>query len=157
MAKEFKQYAANMSIEVKTVLVEAHHSIGMIERYHGSLRRIYSIIIIEMLIIDLESVLQMSFKVLNDSIESDDLISTLLMFDAYLKMIESNAFFSTITQRFMIMKKAMNEIKRLVAIRQMNDALNTRNESSITSIHDLFLNFQVLVFREDIENNRSET
>jgi hypothetical protein len=39
----------------------------------------------------------------------------------------------------------------------VNDALNTRNESSITSIHDLSLNSQVLVFWESIENNRSET
>jgi hypothetical protein len=106
-----------MSIEVKTILVEAHHSIEMIKRYHESLRRIYSIIITEMLTIDSDSALQMSFKVLNDSIEPDDLIPTLLMFDAYLRMIESDASSSTIIQRFMIMKKAMNEIKRLVTTR----------------------------------------
>ncbi len=151
MTREFKQYVANMSIEIKTILVEAHHSIEMIERYHESLRRIYSIIVIEILGIDSNSVLQMSIKVLNDSIESDDLVSTLLMFETYLRMIELDASFSTIIQRFMIMKKAMNEIKRLVTIRQMNDALNTRNESSITLIHDLSLNSQVLVFRKGNE------
>ncbi len=88
MTKEFKQYVANMSIEVKTILVEAHHSIEMIERYHESLRRIYSIIVIEIFDIDSDSVLQMSFKALNDSIEPDDLIPTLLMFETYLRIIE---------------------------------------------------------------------
>jgi hypothetical protein len=140
-----------MSIEMKTISVETHHSIEMMKRYHESLRRIYSIIIAEMLTIDLESALQMSFKALNDSIESDDLISTLLMFEAYLRMIESNASSSTITQRVIVMKKTMNEIKRFMIIRRVNDALNTRNESSITFIHDLLLNSQVLVFREENE------
>ncbi len=114
------------------------------------MRRIYSRIIAEMLIIDLESVLQMSFKTLNDSIEFDELIFTLLMFEIYLRMID-DVFSSTITQRAIVMRKVMNEVKRLVTIRQMNDALNTRNESSITLIHDLSLNSQVLVFREDNE------
>ncbi len=97
VTKEFKQYVANMSIDIKTILVETHHLIEMIERYHESLRRIYKIIVTEISDIDSDSVLQMSFKVLNDSIESDDLISTLLMFGTYFRMIESNASSSTIT------------------------------------------------------------
>jgi hypothetical protein len=145
-----------MSIEVKTILVEAHHSIGMVERYHGSLRRIYAIIIAEMLTIDLESVLQMSFKALNDSIEFDGLISTLLVFEAYFRMIESDVLSSTITQRAIAMRKAMNEVKRFMAIRRVNDAINTRNGSSITSIHDLSLNSSILMFREgNIEHSES--
>ncbi len=88
----------------------------MIERYHESLRRIYLIIVTEISNIDSNSVLQMSFKVLNDSIESDDLISTLLMFETYLKMIESDVSSSTITQRIIIMKKIMNEIKQFMII-----------------------------------------
>ncbi len=151
MAKEFKQYAANMSIEIKTILVETHHSIEMIERYHESLRRIYSIIIAEMHTIDLESALQMSFKVLNDSIELDDLVPTLLVFEAYPRMTESDASSPTITQRVIVMKKAMNEIKRFMTIRRINDALNIRNESSTASLHDLSLNVSVLIFREGNE------
>ncbi len=144
-----------MSIEIKTISVETHHSIEMMKRYHESLRRIYSIIIIEMLIIDLESALQMSFKALNDSIEFDDLILTLLMFDVYFRMTKNDVSSSTITQRAIAMRKTMNEIKRLRTTRQMNDALNTRNESSITSLHDLSLNFSILIFRESIEHSKS--
>ncbi len=146
-----------MSIEIKTIFVETYHSIEMIERYHESLRRVYSIIVTEIVDIDLKSILQMSFKILNDSIKSDDLILTLLMFDAYLKMIESDTSSSTIIQRFIAMKKTINEIKRFMTIRRVNDALNTRNESNTASLHDLSLNFSVLIFREDIENNHSET
>ncbi len=156
MTKEFKQYAANMSIEIKTISVETHHSIEMIKRYHESLRRIYSIFVAEIPDIDLESVLQMSFKTLNDTIESDDLIFTLLMFDVYSRMTKNDAPFSTITQPAIAMRQAMNEIKRFMTIRRVNDALNIRNES-ILQIYDLSLNSSVLIFREDTENNHSET
>jgi hypothetical protein len=156
VTKEFKQYVANISIEVKTILVEAHHSIEMIERYHESLRHIYSIIIAEMLTIDLESALQMSFKTLNDSVELDDLVSTLLMFETYFRMTESDASSPTIIQRVIAMKKTMNEIKRFMTIRRINDALNIRNEL-ISQIYDLSLNSSVLIFREGTENNHSET
>ncbi len=136
VTREFRQYVANMSIEIKTISVKTHHSIKMIERYHELLRRIYSIIVTEISNIDSNSALQMSFKALNDLIESGDLILTLLIFDAYLRMI-SDLFTFTITQRAIAMRKTMNEMKRFMTIRRVNDALNTRNESSITLIHNL--------------------
>ncbi len=76
-----------MSIKIKITSVEAHHSIDMIERYHDSLRRIYSIIVAKISEIDSNSTLQMTFKILNDFADLNDLISTLLMFDAYSRMI----------------------------------------------------------------------
>jgi hypothetical protein len=85
-----------MSIKVNVVSVETHHSIEMIKRYHESLRRVYAIIVAKMFEIDSNSILQMIFKTLNDSINFDDLILTLLVFDAYLRMIEMNVSSSTI-------------------------------------------------------------
>jgi hypothetical protein len=101
-----------MSITIKNVLVEVHHSIEMIERYHDSLRRVYSIIIAEILDIDVEMTLQMTFKAINDSIDSNELVSTLLVFEAYSRMIESDASFLIITQRALIIRKVMNEIRK---------------------------------------------
>jgi hypothetical protein len=149
ISKEFKHYADNMRIIVKIVSIETHHSIEMMKRYHESLRRIYSIITIEISEIDFELVLQMTFKVINDSIEFNDLISTLLIFEIYFRMIEMNASSSIIIQRAIAMKKTMNEVRKFNAFRQMNDVLNTRNESFTSLIHDLSLNSQVLMFRED--------
>jgi hypothetical protein len=37
VSKEFKEYAITMGIRTKAVLVEAHNSIGMVERYYGLL------------------------------------------------------------------------------------------------------------------------
>ncbi len=82
----------------------------MIERYHKSLRRIYAIIVAKILDIDSNSILQMSFKTLNDSTDLDDLIFTLVVFKAYFRMIEINVFSLTIIQRFIVMRKTMNEV-----------------------------------------------
>jgi hypothetical protein len=43
-AIEFKQLISSMLIEVKEVLVKAHNSVGLIERYYVLLRRVYKIL-----------------------------------------------------------------------------------------------------------------
>jgi hypothetical protein len=141
-----------MSIKVNIVSIETHHSIDMIERYHDSFRRVYAIIIAEISNIDSNSTLQMTFKVLNDSVDSNDLILILLIFDVYFRMIEINAFSSTIIQRFIAMRKTMNEIRKSIVTRQLNDALNIWNDSSSILIRNLSLNFNVLVYREKNDN-----
>jgi hypothetical protein len=141
-----------MNIKINIVSVETHHSIEMIERYHESLRRVYAIIVVELFEIHSNSTLQMTFKTLNDSINLDDLILTLLVFDAYLRMIEMNVSSFTIIQRFIAMRKTMNEVRKLNAIRQLNDALNIRNDSSSILIHNLSLNSDILVYRERNDN-----
>jgi hypothetical protein len=113
---------------------------------------VYAIIIAKISDIDSNSALQMTFKTLNDSTEFNDLISTLLVFEAYSRMIEMNALSSTIIQRFIAMRKAMNEVRKSIAARQMNDALNTRNDSFSILIHNLSLNSDVLVYREENDN-----
>lgn len=49
MVREFQQYTIYIDIIVRNVLVKAHHSIGIVERYHELLYQVYSIIIIEIL------------------------------------------------------------------------------------------------------------
>lgn len=152
VAREFKQYAINMGIIVKNVPVEAHHSIGKVERYHEPLRRIYMIIINEIPGIEPDLALQMSFKAINDSVGPNGLVPTLLVFGAYPRMVELDAPSPTITQRSLAMRKAMDEVRRLTATRQVNDALNTRNGPSTIAVHDLTLNSPVLVWREGNAN-----
>jgi hypothetical protein len=155
-SREFKHYADNMSITVKIVFIETHYSIDMMKRYHESLRRIYSIISIEISEIDSELVLQMTFKVINDSIELNDFISTLSIFEIYFRMIEMNVSLFIIIQRIIAMRKIMKEVRKLNAMRQINDVLNTRNESSIIFVHDLSFNSFVLIFKENnIDQSKS--
>jgi hypothetical protein len=156
VVKKFRQYASNMKIAIKTMFIETHHSIEMMKRYHDSLRRIYSIITTEILDIDFEIALQMTFKIINDSIEFDELIFILLVFEVYFRMIKMNVSSLTIIQRIIAMTKIMKKVKKFNAIRQMNDALNTRNDSNFL-IYNLLLNSSMLIFREDKSINQSES
>ncbi len=56
---------------------------------------------------------------------------------------------SSISQRAMTIEKAMTEMRKFRAERQVADALNIRNDLIVTPIHDLPLNSDVLIWRED--------
>jgi hypothetical protein len=90
----------------------------------------------------------MAFKTLNDTAGPDGLVPTLLVFGAYLKMIELDAPLPTVTQRANAVKKAMAEICKLRAERQIADALNMCNRPRIDAVHNLPPNSPVLVWRE---------
>jgi hypothetical protein len=72
-------------------------------------------------------------------------------------MIEINVSSFTITQRVIAMRKTMKEVQKFIAIRQMNDALNTRNDLIIILIHELSLNSFVLIFCKSKDFNQSES
>jgi len=49
ISREFKQYAVNIGITIKSVPVKAYNLISIIERYHGPLQRMYHIITFKIL------------------------------------------------------------------------------------------------------------
>ena len=83
-SREFRQYAAVMATVTKGVPVEAHWSIGIVERAHPLLRRAYKIIAEELKdeSISKNLILQMAVKSVNDTAGPDGLIPTLLVFGA---------------------------------------------------------------------------
>jgi hypothetical protein len=89
--------------------------------------------------------LQMIIKAINDIVKLDELVLTLLVFEIYSRIHIMNLSTSSINQRAMTIKKAMTEIRKFRVERQIDDALNTRNDSNVNSIHDLLLNSDVLI------------
>jgi hypothetical protein len=87
----------------------------MVECYYGPLHRICYIIIVELLDINKDMALQMAFKVINNSAGPNSLIPTLLVFRAYLCIIESNASNFIVVKRVAAFKKAIEEVKKLKA------------------------------------------
>jgi hypothetical protein len=137
-----------MGSKVKIILIKAYNSIGIIERYHGLIRRAYSIIIAKIPGISKDMALQMAFKAINDIAGPNRLVPTLLVYGAYPRITEHDPPSPSIAQRALAIKKAMAEVQKLRAKRQVNDAINTRNGPSTATIHDLTLNSNVLVWRE---------
>jgi hypothetical protein len=99
-SEEFRQYATSMSITTKEVPVEAHQSVGIVERYHAPLRRAYIIIREELKGkgIDKDVMLQMAVKAVNDTAGPDGIVPTLLVFGAYPRMVEMDPPAATIAQ-----------------------------------------------------------
>jgi hypothetical protein len=114
------------------------------KQYHAELRRTYQMIF-ENLDVNKKIVLQMIVKAINDTIDFDDLMFILLIFETYFRMHVMNFSSSSIIQRVIVIEKTMIEIRKFEVERQMIDDLNIRNDSIITSIHDLFLNSDVLI------------
>jgi len=59
----------------------------------------------------------MAFKAINNSIGPNSLIPTLLVFRAYLRIVESNIPNPTVIKRVVALKKAIEEVKKLRAKR----------------------------------------
>ena len=71
--------------------VKAHNLIKIIKHYYSPLYHMYYIIIIELLDIGKDITLQMAFKAINNFIGPNSLTPTLLVFGAYLYIVESDA------------------------------------------------------------------
>ena len=145
---EFQQLANSMDITVKEVPIEAHHSIGKVERYHAPLARAYAIIKEETQDTSLEYVLQSAIKAVNDSIGPKGLVPTLLVFGTYPRMTPAIGTTPSIQQRAAAIHKAMRELNRIRETRQIRDAVNTRNGPDVTRVRQLSPNDDVLVWRE---------
>jgi transposase InsO family protein len=150
VSEEFRQLAASMAITTVPVPIEAHNSIGLVERYHGPLRRAYDVITEDLkgTSVTKEIVLQMAVKAVNDTAGPNGLVPTLLVFGAYPRMTELDPPAPSITVRARAITKAMAEVARLRVDRQIADALRQRNGPQTDQVRHLPLNSKVLVWRE---------
>ena len=90
----------------------------------------------------------MAFKAINDLARPNGFVPTLLIFGVYLRMIELDALSPIVAQRAIVIKKAMAEIYKLRAERQIADALSTYNRLKTNTVYSLPLSSPVLVQRE---------
>ena len=112
MNRKFRQYCSIINIVIVTMLVEIHWSIKIIEKYYSIFRRTYLMIMKNLIVTNMiftniikNIKLQMTIKIVNDIINDNDLIFTLLMFDAYFRMQKFDFSFSIIIQKIDIIRK----------------------------------------------------
>ena len=138
-----------MTIIIKAVPVKAHWSIEIVEKFHSMLKRTYKVIMKNLTNIEIKISkklnLQMTVKTINDTAEANGLVFTLLIFDAYSRMHHLNPSTPNITQRAAAIIKTMKKMKKMIVEKQIQNALNIRNESIINHLHDLPLNSEVLI------------
>jgi hypothetical protein len=128
-----------MDIDVKEVPVEAHNSIGKVERYHSLLQRAYKILSSELPSANKEAILQIAVKAVNDSAGPDGIVPTLLVFEAYPRITRDFLSSPSIAERAEAIHKAIKEVRRLYAEQQVNNALAIRNRLNTKPILTLSL------------------
>ena len=156
---KFRQYCSIMNIVIKTMFVKIHWSIKIVEKYHSIFRRTYLMIMKNLIVTNMiftkiikKMKFQITIKIVNDIINDNDLIFTLLIFDAYFRMQKLDFSFSIIIQKIEIIRKIMNKIRIIKAEKQISDALNIRNKSITNHLHDLSLNSKILVWKKNQSN-----
>lgn len=149
-AAEFRAEARLNGVTCRQVPVEAHWSIGKVERYHAPLRRAYEIFRTELAGVSAEFVLQMAVKAVNDTAGPDGLVPTLLVFGAYPRMTIDSAPSPTATQRAVASAKALAELRKIMSARRVKDALRMGGPKDTLALlpSSLPIGSEVLVFRE---------
>ena len=137
-----------MAISTKSVPVEAHWSIRLVERAYLILRCIYQIITKECPDITKDIGLQIAVKAINDIAGPSGLVPTLLVFRAYPQITDLDPPTPSITQRAAAIYKAMEEVIKIRTQIQVKEALGQRNGPDTSAIHNTPLNSDVLVWRE---------
>lgn len=124
-SREFIQSALMLAIYTKCVPVEAHHSIGLVERYHQMLRRAFTILVEDLAPIGIgrDAILQTSIKAINDTAGPGVIIPTLLVFGTFPRMHVSDAPSFDIITRAKAIKKAMTKVRQLKSMRNVTEAL----------------------------------
>ena len=148
----FKVQATSMGITTYCVPIEAHHSIGMVERYHTPLRRAFEVIDADIGPCDDDpkkrTILQMAVKAVNDTAGPNGLTPTLLAFGAYPRMVKTDISVTSITMRRKAIDRAMQAVSEIHAKRNVEDALRHRSGPDVEDIQDALVGSEVLVFRE---------
>lgn len=98
---------------------------------------------------------QMAVKVINDIVQLNGPVPTLLVCGAYPRMTNLDPPMPSISQGATAIKKAMQEIVKFRAKLNVNDALSHRNGPSTTILHNPALNSDVLVWREGNYKNQA--
>ena len=89
----------------------------------------------------------MIVKIINDTVEYNDLVFILLVFETYSHIINDDALSLFIIERDKIIKIIMNEVVKLYIRRQINNVLHQRNGFQIMKIYDLSIDSPILIWR----------
>jgi hypothetical protein len=91
----------------------------------------------------------MAIKAVNNTAEPNSLVSTLLVFSTYLRIITTNTPSLTVTKRDKAITKAIKQIAELHTKRQVTDVLRQQNRPNINNILNVLINKNVLVYKKD--------
>ena len=136
----------NVGIELRLSGVEAHNSLGIGERYHEPLRRIYLKVKHDHPNLAPQTILRLSLKAINDTIGEQGLVPSSLVFVTVPRFPIMNTELPKQEERMEALKKAQAEMNSIVAERRVKRALLHRVPNA--AHHVIKPGMEVLVYRE---------
>ena len=146
----WKEMAESVGIELQTSEVEAHNSLGIGERLHEPLRRIYRKIIFEFLQIDRNIALKLSIKAMNDTNGDNGLVPSLVVFGIIPRFPITISDILAQKERMLALAKAQMERNAVVAERRILAALTRSIPTKTDFVAEIVQ--EVLVYQEEVKN-----
>ena len=143
----WKEIAKMAGIELRLSGIEAHNSLGIGERYHEPLRRIYRKVKHDHPNLMPKTILRLSLKAMNDTMGENGLVPSLLTFGVIPRFPILNTELPTQQERLEALKKAQAEMNSIVAERRIKRALLHKVPNA--SNYVFRPGTEVLVYRED--------
>jgi hypothetical protein len=133
--------------------VEAHHLIGMVERNHAVLRKVYENLKLDMPALDRDSLLSMSIRAVNDSTGPDGLIPTARVFGILPRLgIPGEKPTPTMAERVKAIPEATELASREYARRTLTSASRSEpspNADTVRAVREIIAGSNILVHREN--------
>jgi hypothetical protein len=123
VSPKWKRFIDLSKIKLVQSGVEAHNSLGIGERYHDPLRRVYHKVRKEFPSMSLELALRLAVKAMNDTMGPNGLVPSLLVFGMVPRFPIIDANVSDKEQRRLSMKVSREEYQNLVAEMRVKAAL----------------------------------
>jgi transposase InsO family protein len=141
-----KTLTESRGITLRISGVEAHNSLGIGERYHGSLRRLYQKIEHEFPHVGPALLLRIAVKAINDTMGTNGLVPPLLVFDVVPRFSPMSIDLPKQGDRIAAVAAAQMEMSAIVSENRVNAALTHDVPSSVDRTYEV--GEEVLVFRE---------
>ena len=124
--KGFTELVQKEGIEIQLSGVQSHNAIGIGERYHAPLRRIFDKINLDAPRIDPHLALQIAVKAMNDTMGPEGLVPSMLVFGVLPRMPPRQADLPGHEERMRALRAARAEMCELVAQMKVRIALRSR-------------------------------
>ena len=87
----------------------------------------------------------MIIKIVNNTAEYNNLVSTLLVFETYPRIINDDVSNLFIIERAKVIKITINEVAKLYITKQTNNVLYQLNDSQIMKMHNTSIDSSMLI------------
>lgn len=158
MGAAFRANADELYNRTKSIPVESANTVAVVDRYHVPIRLAFNIQRKESFNPGKKIALLMAVKAINDSIGSGVPVSTILVFDALLRLnLPADGFTPSTLKRAAALQKATTAMSKFFASRQIRDVLKNLDSPDVSKNQRTPIGAHMHVFRPEKTDGKKGT